>query len=431
MILRFRKLAPFALSLLLLGCSSGEGSERNNCVGACKDDLEEDEVKDLFGPADPGDWTTFRADSFRTGHGPGSVVGDEVEVVWQRENFMERDWSAVKSSGAVWGDTLFYPSDEGTLYAFDRMTGDVRWEHSLIGRNPGIHSSPLVTKSTVCIGTYAGNLHCLDRESGDEIWKYKIGNVIGSSPVYVPEDNAIYVSHETPKKDPWPGGGYVTKNDPRTGEEIWVSPQLRHWPHASVAVHPGLDVVVVGANDGVLHGYDTETGEELWDIDFESEIEGHADIKTTAAISESRGLAYLGTWDENLYAVELETGDIAWEARIGARMQGSPALDETNGRVFQGGSGANSLSAWNADDGTKLWNVDLGGAVSSSPAISGDRGRVVVGTNANQIVAVDAETGETVWTFDADGPVNASPILVGDMIYVAARHGSLYALRTK
>lgn len=424
--------AVLSIAMVGAGCSrtDSEGSNKNNCVGACDVGLDDADARDLFAPAAPGDWTQFRADPYRTGYGAESVVGDEVEVVWSKARFMLREYSAVKSSGAVWGDYLYYPSDWGVMYAFDRHTGEEQWRVELIDRNPGIHSSPAVTEKTVLIGTYAGDLHCLDRQTGEEIWRYKIGNVIGSSPLYVEEDNAIYVSHEIPKRDPFPGGGYVTKNDPRDGSEIWVSDQLKHWPHASVAVHPELDIVMVGANDGVLHGYDTNSGEELWSHDFEAVFSGEADIKTTAAMSQSRGIGVLGTWDQHVYGIELESGDILWQFDTGAMIQGSPALDDENGRVFQGASGSgDTFFALDVETGERLWSI-AAGRVSSSPAISGNRERVVFGSQDEKVIAVEAATGEIVWEFPTDGGVTASPILVGDMIYVAARLGSLYALRT-
>jgi outer membrane protein assembly factor BamB len=412
-------------------CSdSPDGEAINNCVGGC----DENRGRELFGPKADGDWTSFRNGPYRTGYGAGSTVGDEVEVVWSRENFLELGYGAAKPSPAVWGDALYYPTDSGTMYAFDRMTGDELWSTRLIDGGNGIHSSPAVTKSTVLIGTYRGHMHSLDRNTGEQIWRYKIGNVIGSSPVYVWEHNAIYVSHETPKEDPLPGGGYVTKNDPRTGEPLWRSEKLGHWPHASVAVDPERNIVVVGANDGVFHGYDADNGEELWSRDFEpgDEDDSSGDIKTTAAISKSRGLAVVGTWDKKLYALDIETGETAWEFDTGARIMGSPAIDDENGRVFIGSlSPASAVFGVDLDTGEELWKFDTGAGVMSSPALSGDRAVVVVGSNAGRLHAIDAATGDEVWSFEADGPITASPALVGDMIYVAAKEGSLYALRTR
>lgn len=426
-----RCLTITTILLLLASCSPDTGKARNNCVGPCGKPLDSEAAAEPFVGADETDWTTFRADPLRTGFGVGSTVGDEVAEEWSVAGFMQREWTAVKPSASVWGDVVYVPSDEGTMYAFDRFDGGRRWETELIGRGPGIHSSPQVTKSTVLVGTYAGDLHCLDRDTGEKIWRYEIGNVIGSSPLYVEAHNAIYVSHESPKTGDLPGGGYVTKNDPRSGEEIWVSEKLDHWPHSSVAVEPQSRVVVVGANDGVVRAYDTDDGTTLWERDFEADGEREADVKTTPAIDAEAGLVVVGSWDHNLYALDIENGEVVWSFDTGADVQGSAALDVENRLVFQGSRGPqDTLFAIDLDSGEEVWGVDLG-AITSSPALSGDRSRVVVGTLDQRVVAVEAANGRVVWTFDADGPVTASPTLVGDLVYVAARFGSLYALRTE
>jgi outer membrane protein assembly factor BamB len=427
----FLTLGLLSLAVALAACGPRDGKARNNCIGPCREPLTSAEAAAPFEGAAAQDWTTFRADPLRTGWGEGATVGDQVEEAWSVPDFMVRDWTAVKPSAAVWEDTLYVPSDDGTMYAFDRFDGSERWSTKLINRSPGIHSSPQVTKSTVLVGTYAGDLHCLDRETGEKIWRYRIGNVIGSSPVYVPEDNAIYVSHETPKTDELPGGGYVTKNDPRNGKPVWVSEKLEHWPHSSVAVDASSQVVVVGANDGVVRGYDTGDGSTLWTRDFETDFDGEADVKTTPAIDPESGVAVVGTWDDNVYALDLEDGEIRWSFTTGGNVHGSAALDVENRRVYQGSRGAgDTFFAIDLDTGEEVWGADLGD-ISSSPALSDDRARVVVGTSDGRVVALEADTGEVVWEFEADGAVTASPTLVDDFVYVAARFGSLYALKTK
>jgi outer membrane protein assembly factor BamB len=357
-----------------------------------------------------------------------------VEEVWRVDGHLTLDYGAAKPSGAVWGDMLFYPGDFGDMKAFDRHTGQELWSTRLIDGGNGIHSSPAVTESIVLIGTYRGYLHALDRSTGEEIWKYNIGNVIGSSPVYVPEHEAIYISHETPREDPLAGGGYVTKNNPYNGEAIWQSPKLHHWPHASVAVDPERKIVAVGANDGIFHAYSTDTGEELWARDFEPGEEfdpSTADIKTTAAISASRGLIVFGTWDSNVYALQIETGDTVWQFDVGGKVMGSVAIDDENGRVYIPAlSPSSGVYALDLDTGEEVWKFDAGSSVLSSPAISGDRSRVVFGSHSGHLFAVEAETGAEVWRFETDGAITASPALVGDMIYIAAKEGALYGLRT-
>ncbi|MGM0556936.1 MAG: PQQ-binding-like beta-propeller repeat protein [Myxococcota bacterium] len=418
------------LSVWAIACSSGDrGTVSNNCVGGCG----EDRGPELFGPADEQDWVSFRNGPRRTGIAVDATLGTEIREVWRRDDFLVLDYSAAKPSGVVWGDTLFYPSDGGTMWAFDRHTGEPIWSRHLTDASNGIHGSPAVTRSTVVIGTYSGWLHTLDRHTGEEIWRYRIGNVIGSSPVYVGAHNALYTSHETPQEGEPPGGGYVTRNDPRTGEETWRSEKLRHWPHASVAVDPERGVVVVGANDGVFHAYSTDDGTELWSRDFEPGEEydpATADIKTTAAISAQRGLAVFGTWDRHIYALDIESGEQAWKVDTGGPVMGSAALHDGSGRVYIGTRAEEALLAIDLDSGEVAWRLDVGAGIVSSPAVNSAGDGLIVGTNGGELVGVDANAGEVVWRFDAGGEVTASPAWVGRHIFVAAKNGALFGLET-
>lgn len=420
------------------------GINTNNCFGDCNnrpDPTNNGQVTNNgadpdheFGPAAPTDWTSFRNGAYRTGQSVGATVGPNVEEVWSIPNFLTLDYGAAKPSCAVWEDGLYCAADGGRMKAFDRFTGEELWSTDLLTRGNGIHGSPAVTRSAVFIGTYAGFMHALDRQTGQEVWRYQIGNVIGSSAVYVHEHEALYISHEIPRADPLPGGGYVTRNDPWTGEAVWVSPKLEHWPHASVAVDVERKVVMVGANDGVFHAYHTDTGEELWQRDFEPGAEfdpGTADIKTTASISRSRGLAVFGTWDNHVYALDVLTGEEAWNHDTGGRIMGSAALDDEAGVVYVPSLGSRGVCALDLDTGAERWCFREGGPSLSSPAVSGDGKVIVFGTQSARVYAVDAATGAAIWSFDTDGEqVTSSPALVGDMIYIPAKKGSLYALRT-
>lgn len=429
-----KTLLVMALGLLLVACAQEEADPKGEAVCMDESCRQPDSSDEPFAEPDPMDWTSFRNGPRRTGYGPGSVVGNQVEVLWQNEGFLTLGYGAAKPSPALWGDTLYMAADGGDMVALDANTGLEKWRTPLIDGGNGIHSSPALNEEHVLIGTYRGNLHALDRESGAEIWRYKVGNVIGSSPVYVREHHAIYVSHEAPKRDPLPGAGYVTRNDPVTGEAVWVSDKLEHWPHASVAVDPDRNVVAVGANDGVFHAYDTDTGVELWQRDFEPGADpdpSTADIKGTAAVSASRGLLLLGTWDRNFYALDIENGEERWRFAAGGIFMGSAAVDEENGRVFFGAASPDThVYAVDLDSGEEIWRLDTGGSVLSSPALSGDRRTVVVGSSSGDLFAIDAATGAERWRFTTDGPITSSPALVGDRVYIASKEGSLYALRS-
>ncbi len=415
-----------AVALLVAGCA--DDVLTGGCVGGC----ETKGGPELFGPGNSTDWTSFRNGALRSGGAKGGVLGSNVRVAWSRPEFLVLDYSAVKPSAAVWDDGLYVPSDDGTLWAFDRYDGELRWSIALSDAEKGIHGSPAVSRSVVWIGTYSGYVHAVDRVGGTEIYRFRPGRWVGSSPIYVPEHNALYVSHET-----WADGrpaGLVTRNDPRTGELVWTSARIDHYPHSSVAVEPNANILVVGANDGRMRAYDSDTGALRWSRAFEPG-EGDdlptADIKTTPAISPDRSLVVFGTWDHRVYGLDLRTGDLRWSVDTGGPMMGSPAIHEGTGRAFVGTqTSRDALLAIDLDTGAVVWRLDTRSGIQSSPAVNDEGDGLVVGANDGRIWGVDAVTGQARWTFQADGSVTASPAWVGRMIYVAAKKGSLYALET-
>ncbi len=421
---RRRVLPPAVTALsLTLGAACGPSGER--CVGGCGSNR----GRALFGPAASQDWTSFRNGPLRQGVSESGLLGNAVTIEWRREGFLKLAYSAVKPSGAVWDDALYYPSDDGVMWSFDRRTGDPRWSRRLSGHEKGIHGSPAAAKSVVWIGTYSGYLHALDAKSGREIYDARPGRWIGSSPVYVPEDNALYLSHETLGSN-GSGAGFVTRNDPRTGEEVWRSVVQDDYIHSSVAVDPEAGLVFVGANNGVFFSMDSQTGETVWSRDFEPEPgSSGADIKTTPAVSPDRDLVVVPTWDGSIYALRRRTGETVWETRVGGAFMGSAAIHEGTGRVYVGTPlRRDALLALDLDTGDVEWRIDVQGGIRSSPAVNGAGDGLVVGSDSGTLWGVDAATGDAVWSFTADGPITASPIWVRDRIYFAANEGSLYAL---
>lgn len=414
--------------MALVGGACTDDDFRQDCVGGCGTPG----GPELFGPADPADWTSFRNGPLRSGVAVGARLGDSIRVAWTRPNFMVLAYTAVKPSAAVWEDGLYLASDSGTLWAFDRHSGAPSWSTKLTDAQKGIHGSPAVSKAVVWVGTYGGHVHAVDRALGREVYRFRPGRWVGSSPLYVEAHNAVYVSHET-----WveglPGAGIVTRNDPRTGEAVWTSARLDHYPHSSVAVAPKLGLVVVGANDGRVRTYDSATGALLWHRDFEPGDADvfDADIKTTPAISPTRNLAVLGTWDRHVYALDLTTGETRWRVNTGGILMGSAAIHEPTGRVYVGtGTSRGELFALDLDTGAVVWRLDTRSGVESSPAVNDAGDGLVVGANDGRLWGLDATDGRVQWTFQADGPLTASPAWVGDMIYIAAKQGSLYGLQT-
>jgi len=75
------------------------------------------------------------------------------------------------------------------------------------------------------------------------------------------------------------------------------------------------NTVVVGTDAGVLVALRAQNGKERWTFAAEAEIRSSAIIVG--------GVVYAGSYDENLYAIDLATGDRVWSTDRGGAV-GSP-----------------------------------------------------------------------------------------------------------
>jgi outer membrane protein assembly factor BamB len=111
-----------------------------------------------------------------------------------------------------------------------------------------------------------------------------------------------------------------------------------------------------------------------------------------------------------------------WKYRTGFFVHSSPAV--ANGVVYVG-SFDNNVYALNASTGTLLWRYRTGFYVYSSPAVA--NGVVYVGSTDNNIYALNAGTGALLWKYTT-GAVQSSPAVANGVVYVASEDYNVYAL---
>ena len=174
--------------------------------------------------------------------------------------------------------------------------------------------------------------------------------------------------------------------------------------------------VFVGSDDNNLYAVDAETGTEQWAFETGDSI-GRS---SPTVVDET---VFVGSWDENLYAVDAETGAEQWAFQTGDWVWSSPTV--VDGTVFVG-SRDNSLYAVDAETGTEQWAFETSGLVWSSPTVVD--GTVFVGSLDGNLYAVDAETGTEQWAFETGRQVISSPTVVGGTVFVGSQDNNLYAI---
>ncbi len=144
------------------------------------------------------------------------------------------------------------------------------------------------------------------------------------------------------------------------------------------------------------------------------------------------GRLYFATFHGRFFAVEGETGRIAWKKNFRRFTAASPTVG--NGVVYQplmNAAGENRdtapgfLVALDAKSGKELWRFRAR-VIESSPLLV--RGVLYFGTFDNKLYALDARTHKVRWTYRTGDDVKGGPVLAGRTIYFGSYDGNAYAV---
>jgi outer membrane protein assembly factor BamB len=154
------------------------------------------------------------------------------------------------------------------LAALDLHDGQARWTTVAEG---GGFGHPTVHDGRVYVGTGLDTVRALDAETGRIAWEYDAGGVeeygggAWGRPLVVDDSVYVGVSHsDEPDADPTDSTAYAHRMvalDAADGTELWAT-EVTTQTWAGPVLSAG--VVVAGTEDGILRGFDPQTGDVLW-----------------------------------------------------------------------------------------------------------------------------------------------------------------------
>ncbi|HEX6305619.1 MAG TPA: serine/threonine-protein kinase [Anaerolineales bacterium] len=183
----------------------------------------------------------------------------------------------------------------------------------------------------------------------------------------------------------------------------------------SAVVHKGI--VYVGSYDNNLYAVHAGTGEFIWKYPTEG------GVVSKPAIAD--GNIYFGSEDKRVHAISARTGKIVWTYYTEGPVRSSPQVAE--GHLFIG-SDDGFLHAVSAGSGRSVWRADVYASVRSTPLVYNES--IYFGTEAGEFICLDYR-GEVKWRFKAKRAVTSSPIISESFVYFSSLDTTLYALEAK
>jgi outer membrane protein assembly factor BamB len=369
------------------------------------------------------------------------------------------DWNrttrgAVTGTPTVAGGLVYAATWLGQVVAFDAKTGVTAWE---LDAGAKLTGSVTVADGVAYFGDDRARLHAVAADTGAALWNVTVDGALHAhlyaTPLALPASGprgALVVqaigsdqeSRALHGDNPVDFRGSVAAFDPADGRELWRTPLMdANGTGAPVwgtpVWHEATDAVVFGSGNAYsgLAGTLTDAiialrasdGAILWSLQATkgdvftqaNPLNPDHDFGTTPSLVPvgNRTLAILGQKSSVVWAVDVETGKLAW--RSGAATKGEGIIGDTaaaEGRVFVPYVTQERFAALDAATGRELWSRPLAGLGFADPVAI--PGAVLAADSSGRLLALHAATGAELWNTTFDGGIFGGLSVAGGRLYV-------------
>ena len=223
---------------------------------------------------------------------------------------------------------------------------------------------------------------------------------------------------------------------------------------------PGLGSIFAVSSDGILHSISEGTAGGDWAAGWRPlAMSGPSQARPSVAamsinqISGASKVAFIGSQDGYVYAVNAATGAQLWGTQIGTAVQGSPALalreygiGLTNVDLILAGTRnsapPNGAYALNTQGGAAVWSYTGGGTYTIG--VIGGQVSIDYATQrayfASRAASSSSNQNHTLWCLSFNdtsatrlwsvplGDIDGSPVIHNGTVYVGTNNGTLYAV---
>lgn len=135
--------------------------------------------------------------------------------------------------------------------------------------------------------------------------------------------------------------------------------------------------------------------------------------------------AFIGSYDTNVWALNLENGEFRWKFATNGGISSSPVVDESNKLVLFGSEDF-TFNAVDCHSGRINWSYTTNDRIRGTPRIAHDH--VFFGSDDGRLYALVSGNGRYLWEYDMGAPVRGRPYVTKDMIIVGSEEGEIVGI---
>ncbi|MBB4659035.1 PQQ-binding-like beta-propeller repeat protein [Parvularcula dongshanensis] len=353
------------------------------------------------------------------------------------------DRSPLTAPPVVGGGRVFTVDNAAQVTAFDAGTGKVAWRTALTpdvseeggkfwkfwgGNDPkeiGFGGGVALDGGRVFMVTGFATAAALDQDTGEVLWKAQLPAPVRNPPTVADgRVFAVTVSNQ------------IVALDQATGETVWTYESFEETARFLSSASPAVDgdTVIVPFSSGEVVALQAENGRVLWSatVGRASRMNALADLNDIAgAPVVDRGAVFAVSHSDQISAIDLRTGQTAWEKPVGGLNMPWVAGDT----VFMVSTSGN-LVALARNDGGVRWVRQLPAYENekkrkkpiswSGPVLAG--GNLILASSRGGLLLASPLDGATVAEFKAE-ETTVPPVVAGGTLYLLDEEGRLSAYR--
>jgi outer membrane protein assembly factor BamB len=296
---------------------------------------------------------------------------------------------------------------EDIIYCLDAATGKTLWKTAFPGvAHPnGSSSTPCVADGRVYVIGSGGDVYCVDAVTGKDIWKDKIGTGAHCSFIVV---NGIAVIPAGP----------MTGFNAKTGEVAWKQEEIEYTHSSPVVWQKDGKAYIICRAKRKTFCLNPADGKIVWSFNG-----GGASTPAVAGHLMAIWARYGGL---HLYRLSPEKAERLWYVKCPPDPGASPLIHE--GHVYAAGSRVNICV--NVETGQTAWQEKLGTSAYTSPVVAD--GKMFVAGKGGTLVMLEAsaEKGEVLGKAELGLTACTSAAFADGLLYLRLKNNvACYDLR--
>lgn len=179
--------------------------------------------------------------------------------------------------------------------------------------------------------------------------------------------------------------------------------------------------------DGSLFSFDLESETIVW---TKKASDSHTEMCANAVTLED-GVVYVPFVNGEIFAIDNQTGNLFWKARIGNITDQIVLKDQTptisNGKLYITTQNENSsIYALDIKNGGLAWSYKLDSQTNHAPILFFDN--KVYTQSTTSFYCFDANTGKVIYQKTFDEPITGKPVTDRENVFVTTEKNTLFAL---